>query len=1235
MTFDIYTYGSGSYVVEALHSVKMFMGSNSYSTLARIAGLIGLLWVLLAALRNKSGGTIQADWSWLLFFMFFYVGLIVPKVDIIVNDPIDPPTTASPVVTNVPLGIGAIAYLTTTIGHGLVQKYETYITIPGDQKYSQNGMLFGANVMRSFGEMEFPDARFSSDVNIFIAHCMFPQITAGSLSLDAMATSSDLWDYLKNNAQTNRWVNFQDGVIRTCREASDDLNTRMNPQVNTAAGQAGQKLWPTKNLSSAQAAFLSSAGGTTATDFIGITQSGADLTRQSMMIRAVSGALEGASIDSDNQSMAQAVFQAKAEAQQRNTYITMGNTASRTLPVMKAVMEAISYAIAPLVFLFVLMPGGLVAFGQYAMFMVWLQMWPILYAIINSIMYWYGSQSSMNSALLSDGTHGLTMESMNSVFAVNADMVALTGYMAISIPMISYMLVKGGMSAGGSIYSSMMQPANSAATTAATEQTNGAMTMNSLTMDNSSWGNSSSLSYSRGGWSEKSNRVFEDRMGNTRTVAADGEHRATNELKSSYAVTTSVDTSRMESARESLSNAQSRMSSVKESLSDSVSSARSQVTSFLQEMAKGEDSGNSYNYGEAGSAGDTLKTAVGAMRNLMHGAGNTSESAVTDASTGTAGISANMGVNGGVTGSTGLGGGGSDSLRAKAGVEGGVNGRLDQAWSHQESEKQAAQTQMQAQKTLQNVLSDEGMKSFAAKWGEDKTFRDFVSSRFASSDQLSSSLQTVLTNARAFEQAKADVSTHQSSYDSAAQSSVSVSTDQLYNPAQEARISSGASVADGLAAMRQAAGVSAVDNGNLSDRARSEGIAPAGSIDQTVSNAVNNGDATVRRDNHSNTGSLRDQQNREGLLPGGHVGNDVAGVVDSKNAQLGEDYAATRQVLSNKEAAAEMKTDANKYSKSQLAWANDTLNDTVQEPLRVPGVGGKEDHVGEKQATMDDAMRGGSLSGMSAMPSAVGGAIAEGREKAGDKAESEASRPVMPGMAGAAYDGKDSKPMDSSQQYTPGTDPTKRDQYGTDNTEKKNESGGDGLWGMTKDALDKAIGVVIPAASASETPYPAHGGGVVNQSLPPEAKALLDTIAGTESPGYNVMYRGETFSSYADHPRQYIPILTGPNAGDTSSAAGRYQFLASTWDEQSEKLGLRDFSPASQDAAAWNLAKQDYSAKTGRDLLEDLRSGDAGSIAKVGSVLSSTWTSLPSGIEATTNGSKFTKAFRGNLSSYG
>lgn len=149
----------------------------------------------------------------------------------------------------------------------------------------------------------------------------------------------------------------------------------------------------------------------------------------------------------------------------------------------------------------------------------------------------------------------------------------------------------------------------------------------------------------------------------------------------------------------------------------------------------------------------------------------------------------------------------------------------------------------------------------------------------------------------------------------------------------------------------------------------------------------------------------------------------------------------------------------------------------------------------------------------------------------------------------------------------------------------------------------------------------------VNRALPPEALALLDTIAGTESPGYNVIYGGRTFGNYADHPGVSVPIKSGVNAGKTSSAAGRYQFLGSTWDS----LGLPNFSPPMQDFGAWKLAQRDYKAKTGGNLLSDLRRGDIGQIGKV---LSSTWTSLPGGIEAGTNRSRFGNAYQRNLGQY-
>lgn len=100
-------------------------------------------------------------------------------------------------------------------------------------------------------------------------------------------------------------------------------------------------------------------------------------------------------------------------------------------------------------------------------------------------------------------------------------------------------------------------------------------------------------------------------------------------------------------------------------------------------------------------------------------------------------------------------------------------------------------------------------------------------------------------------------------------------------------------------------------------------------------------------------------------------------------------------------------------------------------------------------------------------------------------------------------------------------------------------------------------------------------------------KLVLDRIASGEAPDYKTIHGGKKFEGFSDHPRVPIPL----GNGQYSTAAGRYQFVAPTWDEEASRLGLEDFSPESQDKAAWDLAKRTYQQATGRSITSDVEKG--------------------------------------------
>lgn len=139
----------------------------------------------------------------------------------------------------------------------------------------------------------------------------------------------------------------------------------------------------------------------------------------------------------------------------------------------------------------------------------------------------------------------------------------------------------------------------------------------------------------------------------------------------------------------------------------------------------------------------------------------------------------------------------------------------------------------------------------------------------------------------------------------------------------------------------------------------------------------------------------------------------------------------------------------------------------------------------------------------------------------------------------------------------------------------------------------------------------------------PYVRALMRTITASEAnvaQPYHVIYGNKYVADLTRHPELCVPIVAGPNVGDCTTAAGRYQMLDFTWAEKAKHYhpdpdGLLwwksySFEPEYQDAVvyAWLRDSQAW----GEDIPQLLRQGKIEEVLKL---LSGTWTSLGYGIE--------------------
>lgn len=450
--WEIYAYQNADSLFGVFNASAAIHASGDYASAVAAVAFCGFVAALIAyafAPEKLQG------WKWLASVVLVFGILIVPKVTVGIIDK----TGGSPVkvVDNVPFGVALLGSLTSTIGHTLTGLFETAFQVipgagalPAELSYQQNGLMFGNRLVRETGNVVFQDPAFRTDLVNFIHNCAMYDLIDSSLDPATFSASDDVWPLMAspNPARFSTLTGAGGAVgVDTCPNVYQSLNGRLPAQLQCIQGRLAFQLNPTLPGTAAAAAIAGQIQQAYLKNSIAnASATAADIIRQNAMLNALedTGKIVGQKVN-DPAAMVLAVGRAQAVAQMNASWLNYGKVAEQALPVFRNVIEAVTYAMFPLFVLLLLLTSGretMMAFKGYASILIWIQLWPPLYAILNYMASIYAAYDLAAAADLGTGTKALALQTASVIYSRALSGEAIVGYLAISIPFVAWAALK-------------------------------------------------------------------------------------------------------------------------------------------------------------------------------------------------------------------------------------------------------------------------------------------------------------------------------------------------------------------------------------------------------------------------------------------------------------------------------------------------------------------------------------------------------------------------------------------------------------------------------------------------------------------------------------------------------------------------------------------------------------------------------------------------------------------------
>lgn len=578
--------------------IAMFVSGGLFLSLLKIAALLGIAMTTAAWLKGRDP-LVYARW---LFAYTLVTGLILtPKATVTIDDI----TANKPyVVANVPWVIATTASLFTNIGYALTLKYESLLTRPGSDfpqtlTYSKTGMLFGAKLLEASHSFHIVNPDLKEDMNTFFRNCVVGDIAINrKYSVADIKRSDNIRNLTMDQASKVRRMVMSNGENVSCYEAVNNqtfgLKKRLDEEVKNAYTFFGRELFSRPAKGTTYENLMESHLKDAYQYYQDVTNGSADLVLQNMMINSIKSGLADYSAKTNSSAAILNNQFSKTQLQHRAAWNIGAEKAIWFLPLLHTILLMMMFAVFPLILIFATVTGGAKILKSYFVFLFSLELWPMLFSVLNAAMVMYGSSKTSQFGAVAS----IDLDSMDQV---HQDLASVAGFLMMSIPFLAKGLVSNIGEAFAGLATSLTSHMQSASMQAAGEVANASYSLGNNSFYNTTANTLSANKHDANYTDFSGQRTVQSLSGATITDTGDGEAVYNSQPAISHSAIGVVSTKGLQ---DSLSHAKERADqsvfSKASSFNDSVSQAGHKAYQFndakAHDMRLGEGASSSESF---------------------------------------------------------------------------------------------------------------------------------------------------------------------------------------------------------------------------------------------------------------------------------------------------------------------------------------------------------------------------------------------------------------------------------------------------------------------------------------------------------------------------------------------------------------------------------------------------------------------------------------------------------------